>query len=91
MGIFGAALLYGDGMITPAITVLGAVEGLKVATPLFESYVVPVAVVDPDRGVRDSEAWHAPCRAIVRTDHGRVVCGDCACSVSCGWHASRSF
>src|SRR5215203_5082467 len=45
MGIFGAALLYGDGMITPAITVLGAVEGIKVATPLFEPYVVPVAVV----------------------------------------------
>ena len=45
MGIFGAALLYGDGMITPAITVLGAVEGLKVATPLFDPYVVPVAVV----------------------------------------------
>jgi KUP system potassium uptake protein len=44
MGIFGAALLYGDGMITPAITVLGAIEGLKVATPLFEPYVVPVAV-----------------------------------------------
>jgi KUP system potassium uptake protein len=44
MGIFGAALLYGDGMITPAITVLGAVEGLKVATPLFEPYVVPIAV-----------------------------------------------
>ena len=38
MGIFGAALLYGDGMITPAITVLGAVEGLKVATPLFEAH-----------------------------------------------------
>jgi KUP system potassium uptake protein len=45
MGIFGASLLYGDGMITPAITVLGAVEGLKVATPLFESYVVPISVV----------------------------------------------
>ena len=44
LGIFGAALLYGDGMITPAITVLGAVEGLKVATPLFEPYVVPVTV-----------------------------------------------
>jgi KUP system potassium uptake protein len=43
LGIFGAALLYGDGMITPAITVLGAVEGLKVATPLFEAYVVPIA------------------------------------------------
>jgi KUP system potassium uptake protein len=45
LGIFGAALLYGDGMITPAITVLGAVEGLKIATPLFDPYVVPVAVV----------------------------------------------
>src|SRR5687768_3887135 len=44
MGIFGAALLYGDGMITPAITVLGAVEGLKVATPLFEPFVVPLTV-----------------------------------------------
>lgn len=44
-GIFGAALLYGDGMITPAITVLGAVEGLKTVTPLFEPYVVPVTVV----------------------------------------------
>ncbi len=45
LGIFGAALLYGDGMITPAITVLGAVEGLKVATPFFDPYVVPIAVV----------------------------------------------
>jgi KUP system potassium uptake protein len=44
MGIFGAALLYGDGMITPAITVLGAIEGLNVVTPVFEPYVVPVAV-----------------------------------------------
>jgi KUP system potassium uptake protein len=44
MGVFGAALLYGDGMITPAITVFGAVEGLKVATPLFEPFVVPATV-----------------------------------------------
>src|SRR6186713_991528 len=44
LGIFGAALLYGDGMITPAITVLGAVEGLKVTTPLFDPYVVPITV-----------------------------------------------
>lgn len=44
MGIFGAALLYGDGMITPAITVLGAVEGLTIATPVFDPYVVPVTV-----------------------------------------------
>jgi KUP system potassium uptake protein len=44
LGIFGAALLYGDGMITPAITVLGAVEGLEVATPLFAPYIIPVTV-----------------------------------------------
>jgi KUP system potassium uptake protein len=44
LGIVGTALLYGDGMITPAITVLGAVEGLEVATPLFQPYVVPITV-----------------------------------------------
>jgi KUP system potassium uptake protein len=44
LGIFGAALLYGDGMITPAISVLSAIEGLQVATPLFASYVVPISV-----------------------------------------------
>ncbi|MGH8502519.1 MAG: potassium transporter Kup [Gammaproteobacteria bacterium] len=43
-GLFGAALLYGDGTITPAISVLSAVEGLKVATPAFEPYVVPITV-----------------------------------------------
>jgi KUP system potassium uptake protein len=44
IGIFGAALLYGDGMITPAISVLSAVEGLKVATPLFDHYVIPFTI-----------------------------------------------
>jgi KUP system potassium uptake protein len=44
LGIFGAALLYGDGMITPAISVLGAVEGLHVATPLFGPFIVPLSV-----------------------------------------------
>jgi len=44
MGLFGAALLYGDGTITPAISVLSAVEGLKIATPMFEPYVVPITV-----------------------------------------------
>jgi KUP system potassium uptake protein len=45
LGLFGAALLYGDGMITPTISVLGAVEGLKVTTQFFEPYVVPLAIV----------------------------------------------
>ena len=40
MGLFGAALLYGDGVLTPAISVLSAVEGLEVATPIFKPYVV---------------------------------------------------
>jgi KUP system potassium uptake protein len=44
LGIFGTALLYGDGMITPAISVLGAIEGLEVATPFFRAYVVPITV-----------------------------------------------
>jgi KUP system potassium uptake protein len=44
LGIFGTALLYGDGMITPAISVLGAIEGLEVVTPLFQPYVVPITV-----------------------------------------------
>ncbi|HEY0078744.1 MAG TPA: potassium transporter Kup [Pyrinomonadaceae bacterium] len=44
LGIFGAALLYGDGIITPAISVLGAIEGLNVATPLFAPYVIPITM-----------------------------------------------
>ncbi len=45
LGVFGAALLYGDGIITPAVSILSAVEGLKVATPKFDPYVIPIAVV----------------------------------------------
>jgi KUP system potassium uptake protein len=45
LGVFGTALLYGDGLITPAISVLSAVEGFEVASSAFESWVVPLAVV----------------------------------------------
>jgi KUP system potassium uptake protein len=44
IGLFGASLLYGDGMITPAISVLSAVEGLEVATPMFRPYVIPITI-----------------------------------------------
>ncbi len=44
VGLFGAALIYGDGAITPAISVLSALEGLNMATPALQSYVVPAAV-----------------------------------------------
>ena len=45
VGLFGAALIYGDGAITPAISVLSALEGLDIVTPWFAPYVLPVAVV----------------------------------------------
>ncbi len=45
LGLFGAALLYGDGIITPAISVLSAVEGLSVATTVFDHYIIPISVV----------------------------------------------
>ncbi len=44
LGLFGAALLYGDGMITPAISVLSATEGLGIVTPFFEPYIVPLTI-----------------------------------------------
>jgi KUP system potassium uptake protein len=44
-GLFAAALLYGDGMITPAISVLSAVEGLNVVTPVFIPFVIPITIV----------------------------------------------
>ncbi|MFN2203767.1 MAG: potassium transporter Kup [Caldilineaceae bacterium] len=44
LGLFGTALLYGDGMITPALSVLSAVEGLEVATPVFRPYIVPITI-----------------------------------------------
>lgn len=44
LGLFGAALLYGDGMITPAISVLSAIEGLEVATPFFKPYIIPITI-----------------------------------------------
>ena len=44
LGVFGTALLYGDGVITPAISVLSAVEGLENVSSSFESWVVPIAI-----------------------------------------------
>jgi KUP system potassium uptake protein len=44
IGLFGAALLYGDGVLTPAISVLSAVEGLEIAVPALHAYVVPITL-----------------------------------------------
>lgn len=45
LGLFGAALFYGDGVITPAISVLSAVEGLELITPSFDPYILPITLV----------------------------------------------
>ena len=45
VGMFGATLFFGDSVITPAVTVMGAVEGLEIVTPAFKAYIVPLAVV----------------------------------------------
>jgi KUP system potassium uptake protein len=44
LGIFGASMFYGDAIITPAMTVLSAIEGLNVATPAFEKFVMPISI-----------------------------------------------
>ena len=44
LGLFGAALFYGDGVITPAISVLSAVEGLEIITPAFKPYILPITL-----------------------------------------------
>jgi len=45
LGVIGAAMFFGDSVITPAISVLSAVEGLKLVTPAFEHYVVPITIL----------------------------------------------
>ena len=45
LGIIGASLFYGDGVVTPAMTVLSAIEGIKVATPALKPFVVPITLM----------------------------------------------
>jgi KUP system potassium uptake protein len=70
-GIIGAALFFGDALITPAISVLSAIEGVKIATPAFDHYVVPLTVLIlvflfavQSRGTASVAAWFGPIMAI---------------------------
>ena len=67
LGVVGASLLYGDGVITPAISVLSAMEGLKLVAPGFESFVVPATIAVLDRTIHDPATWHRQHRQVVRT------------------------
>jgi KUP system potassium uptake protein len=67
LGIISAALFYGDAMITPALSVLSAVEGLKVVTPALDAYIVPLSIVIlvglfavQSRGTASVAAWFGP-------------------------------
>ena len=79
--IFGAALLYGDGIITPAISVLSAIEGLEVATRAAKPAVVPLTcavLVGTVPGPASGDSRH---RQGVWARHGPVVCGHCSLRV----------
>ena len=73
LGLFGAALLYGDGVITPAISVLGAVEGVAVAAPGLGHLVVPLAVAILVAPVPVPAARHPRGRRGVRAGDGGLV------------------
>ena len=73
LGIFGASLFLGDGMITPAISVLSAVEGVEVAAPSLEHLVVPIASAIIVGAVHAAAPGDGDRRAPVRADHVRLV------------------
>ena len=71
MGVFGATLFYGDSVITPAISVLSAIEGIEVATPAMQQFVVPLTILVlvglyavQSRGTAGIGRWFAPVMVI---------------------------
>ena len=71
--IAGAALLFGDGIITPAISVLSALEGVELAAPGFKKFGRPGDVRRPARSLRDPAPGHGRHRQGVRPRHGGLV------------------
>ncbi len=93
-GLFGAALLYGDSMITPAISVLSAIEGLEVATPLFQPYAIPITLVILITLFSVQRPGYGGHRHAFRPRHTRLVshvgpAGRCWNRQAPGSHASR--
>ncbi len=97
-GLVGAALFYGDGVITPAISVLSAVEGLKVATPLFDSYVIPITVLlllalflIQRRGTARVGSLFGPVMALWFISIGVLGAVELAVQPPSSWHSTRSM
>jgi hypothetical protein len=72
VGLFGTAVFYGDGVITPAISVLSAVEGLEVAAPSLHNWVIPITLLVLTGCSRAAlrHRWH---RQVLRARHAGVV------------------
>lgn len=71
IGLFGAALFYGDGLLTPAISVLSAIEGLQFATPVFTPFIIPITItvlialfLIQQHGTARVGAWFGPIMTI---------------------------
>ena len=73
LGVAGAALFYGDALITPAISVLSAVEGLKLVTPVLRRLRHRDRGRHPVPAVRSAAAWHRQGGGLVRADHPGLV------------------
>ena len=73
LGIIGAAMFLGDSVITPAISVLSAVEGLTLVTPAFEHYVMPITVAILVALFSVQRRGTAQRRRVLRPDHGHLV------------------
>ena len=86
--MISAALFYGDAMITPALSVLSAVEGLKVATPALHSYVVPLVGGDPVRPVRGAVAGAR--RASHRSSARSLLVWFFALAAAGAWHMAQN-
>ncbi len=103
LGMLGAALFYGDCLLTPAISVLSAVEGLKVATPALEAVVLPISIGVLVALFAGPALRHRRRRQLVRPDHAGLVhrplragpaadrrCAAGAVGASCPHHALTS-
>ena len=83
MGLIGAALFYGDAAITPAISVLSAVEGLRLVTSRLDAYVLPITIVIIVGAVPGAVPRHGSGGKPVWPDHPGVVCGDGVSAALC--------
>ena len=79
VGVIGASMFLGDSVITPAISVLSAVEGLKLASPGFTELCRAAHGHHPDCIIRGTKPWHRESGGDVRPGHGRLVPVDRGC------------